>query len=375
MFRFRNSAAERSSSFGFFLFFCLIFSLPTFCPTAQGATWTVINTNDSGVGSLRQAILSANTNPGPDTITFSIPGCGIACTIHLLTPLPLSGSNGSNTTIDGYTQTGSAPATATTAATPKIEINGSSIGADNCINISSSGNIVKGLVVNNCAANGVSISGIGATGNHLSGNLIGTNYNGFSNGPNTFSGVFIGSGASGNIIGGSDVSERNLISGNKYSGVEISDPGTINNVVSGNYIGTFPSGDFAMPNVQNGIRIYNGAQYNTIGGDTEGQRNLISGNGAYGIRIDGANTSNNTVSGNFIGTNADGSGSVANAYYGVCLLAGAHHNTIGGAASAKRNIISGNGWGGNRAGRLKLEYHIRQLYRYRSRRADRPGKS
>jgi hypothetical protein len=50
--------------------------------------------------------------------------------------------------------------------------------------------------------------------------LIGTNYNGFSNSPNTFSGVFIGSGASGNIIGGTQVSERNLISGNNYSGVE-----------------------------------------------------------------------------------------------------------------------------------------------------------
>ena len=154
----------------------------------------------------------------------------------------------------------------------------------------------------------------------------------------------------------------------------ISGPGTINNVVSGNYIGTFPSGNTAMPNVQNGIRIYNGAQYNTIGGDTEGQRNLISGNGFYGIRIDGANTSNNTVSGNFIGTNADGSGSVANAYYGVGLLAGAHHNTIGGPASGNRNIISGNGGGGIGLESLQLEYHIRQLYRYRSRRPDRSGK-
>ena len=347
MFRFQSSPAKRSSSFGFFLFFCLILSLPTFCPTAQGATYTVTNTNDSGAGSLRQAIIMANTNPGPDTIAFSIPGCGVVCTIHPLTPLTLNTLNGSNTTIDGYTQTGSAPATATTSATPMIEINGSAIMVNNnCLEISSSGNVIKGLVVNNCAANGISISGSGATGNHLSGNLIGTNYNGFSNGPNTFSGVFIGSGASGNIIGGSDVSERNLISGNNYSGVEISGPGTSDNVVSGNYIGTFPSGDFAMPNLQNGIRIHNGAQYNTIGGDTEGQRNLISGNGAQGIRIDGATTSNNTVSGNFIGTNAAGSGSVANAQYGVRLVAGAHHNTIGGAASGSRNIISGNGAGG-----------------------------
>ena len=97
-----------------------------------------------------------------------------------------------------------------------------------------------------------------------------------------------------------------------------------------------------MPNVQNGIFIYNGAQYNTIGGDTEGQRNLISGNGHNGIYIDGANTSNNTVSGNYIGTNAGGSGSVGNAHHGFYLAAGAHHNTLGGDFPGKRNVISGN---------------------------------
>ena len=34
--------------------------------TAQAATFQVTNTNDSGAGSLRQAILSANANPGTD---------------------------------------------------------------------------------------------------------------------------------------------------------------------------------------------------------------------------------------------------------------------------------------------------------------------
>src|SRR6185503_18088522 len=39
---------------------------------APAATFTVINTNDSGAGSLRQAIIDANTNPGLDTISFNI---------------------------------------------------------------------------------------------------------------------------------------------------------------------------------------------------------------------------------------------------------------------------------------------------------------
>ena len=342
MVRFRNSAVKRYSSLGSFLFSCLIFSLPAFDPTAQGATWEVINTNDSGGGSLRQAIISANTNPGPDTIIFSIPGCGLACTIHLFTSLPLSGSNGNNTTIDGYSQTGSAPATATTPATPKIEIDGSGIPNNNCLNINSSGNVIKGLIINRCTANGVFISGSGVTGNQVSGNLIGTNFNGFSDGPNIASGVFIGSGAQGNTIGGSDISDRNLISGNMRSGVEISGLGTNNNVVSGNYIGTFPGGNTALPNAQNGIRIYNGAQHNAIGGDYGGERNLISGNGSRGILIEGTGTGNNTISGNFIGTNAAGSGAVGNIIRGLYLGDGTHHNTIGGSTPGRRNIISGN---------------------------------
>src|SRR5947209_4738452 len=47
----------------------------------------VTNTNDSGPGSLRQAILSANSGPGADTITFNIPGTGVQ-TIAPASPLP-----------------------------------------------------------------------------------------------------------------------------------------------------------------------------------------------------------------------------------------------------------------------------------------------
>ena len=46
------------------------------------ATFTVTNTNDSGPGSLRQAILDANANSGPDTIAFNITGSGV----HTISP-------------------------------------------------------------------------------------------------------------------------------------------------------------------------------------------------------------------------------------------------------------------------------------------------
>jgi hypothetical protein len=47
---------------------------------AHGATFTVTNLNDSGAGSLRQAIIDANAAPGADTIVF---GAGVTGTINL----------------------------------------------------------------------------------------------------------------------------------------------------------------------------------------------------------------------------------------------------------------------------------------------------
>ena len=40
---------------------------------AQATTYTVINTNDSGGGSLRWAIETATINPAPHIIDFNIP--------------------------------------------------------------------------------------------------------------------------------------------------------------------------------------------------------------------------------------------------------------------------------------------------------------
>ena len=51
------------------------------------ATFLVLNTNDSGADSLRQAILSANAAAGPDVITFNIGGGGVQ-TIAPTSPLP-----------------------------------------------------------------------------------------------------------------------------------------------------------------------------------------------------------------------------------------------------------------------------------------------
>src|ERR1039457_4729828 len=82
------------------------------------ATLPVSNANDSGAGSLRQAILDANATSGLDTIIFQIPGSGVH-TIVLLAALPAITDP---VVIDGTTQPGY-------AGTPLIELNGTSAGS------------------------------------------------------------------------------------------------------------------------------------------------------------------------------------------------------------------------------------------------------
>src|SRR5262245_66495014 len=45
--------------------------------TAEAGTFVVVNTNDSGAGSLREAIEGANGSFGLDKIEFNIPGSGV----------------------------------------------------------------------------------------------------------------------------------------------------------------------------------------------------------------------------------------------------------------------------------------------------------
>ena len=80
----------------------------------------VTNTNDSGIGSLRQAILYSNANPGLDTITFNIPGAGL----HIISPGSPLPDLVDPVVIDATTQPGFAPSN----PRPVIELNGADAG-------------------------------------------------------------------------------------------------------------------------------------------------------------------------------------------------------------------------------------------------------
>jgi CSLREA domain-containing protein len=145
---------------------------------------------------------------------------------------------------------------------------------------------------------------------------------------NRGSGVIIANGASENLIGGTDEGAGNLISGNRYDAVGIADPGTNRNRLEGNFIGTDASGSYALPNHSVGVWIGVGASNNIIGGIDSGAGNVISSNEGDGISINDAETSGNEIRGNFIGTNALGKGALGNLYNGVVLVNGTNHNLI-----------------------------------------------
>ncbi len=201
-----------------------------------------------------------------------------------------------------------------------------------------SGNLVSG----NLSA-GVRISGAGTTGNMIQGNTIGAGVSGQSPLPNDI-GVEIDSGATANLIGGTVVGARNIISGNTANGVRFTGEGTTRNIVEGDFIGTGVSGQTTLANAT-GVEIDTGANANLVGGSIAAARNVISGNTSDGVFITASGTSDNTVAGNFIGVDITGDTALGNAN-GVEIGATATGETIGGTSAGARNIISGNSGNG-----------------------------
>jgi titin len=334
------------------LVLALALQLPAACPT-EAASYIVDTVADELDGScsddcsLRDAITLANGNPG-STIGFNvISGCtsGV-CTIQPTSGLPpLSGGT---TTIDGYTQPGAAQATGTTSATLKIVINGASAGDSNGLFIDSANNVVRGVVVNGFAWDGIRIDGSGALSNTITGNYVGTDVSGTSVISNAGRGVIILGGAKHNVIGGDAPGERNVISGNgrdfpAHPGVYVGGNGVMSNTVSGNYIGTDATGTIDLGNGGHGVYVRSGATYNVVGGDEPGERNVISGNDLHGVRIETTGTMSNTVSGNYIGIDASGTVDLGNTLSGIDFFNGPTYNTVGGDEPGERNVISGNG--------------------------------
>lgn len=309
---------------------------------SSAATFTVTNTTDSGTGSLRQALLDANENPGLDTIVFNI-GSGVQ-TVALSTDLPRITDP---VIIDATTQPGY-------TGNPIIELTRTPGGFSSGFTIDAGNTTIRGFVINNFASGGIAMYNNG--GNRIENNFIGTDISGTAARANSGDGILIAS-SSNNIIGGTSVNVRNLISGNRSAGINIRNAGvssgSSNNIVQGNYIGTNITGTAPIPNGREGISVAGFgvvASNNLIGGTTAGAGNLISGNGFSEVDISGNLATGNSVQGNLIGTNATGTQAITSTGYGIQISSAASNNVIGGTTANARNVIAGSTFGSSPGG-------------------------
>ena len=312
-------------------------ALFVFTFAAQASTFVVTNTNSSGAGSLGQAILDANANPGPDAIAFNIPGSGVK-TISPSSPLPTISDP---VTIDGYTQPG---ANANTLALGSnavllIELSGASANSAAGLTISAGNTTIRGLAINRFNFYGLLIQING--GNVIAGNYLGTDASGMSTfgAPNNGSGILVRS--PNNTIGGSSPADRNVIAGNRNAngstGVYVDTAAAKGNKIIGNYIGTNPTGVVLLGFMGNGIALSDCSQ-TTIGGTTAAERNVTTGS-IYGISL--YNSSSNQITGNYVGPQAEGAKVIGN-NTGIAISGASNDNKVGGTTPSSANVIAWN---------------------------------
>ena len=190
-------------------------------------------------------------------------------------------------------------------------------------------------VISGNSESGVYVIGALAKGNVISGNFIGTEVTGSALLANNL-GVWVES-APGNLIGGATSSGRNVISGNSSCGIYVTGSLANSNVISGNYLGTDATGRLAVPNWWG---IYLSAPGTIVGGTQPGRGNLVSGNNPYGIFLDGTDSVDTVIQGNWVGVQSDGTSALGNGWQGIEIYGGASRTVIGGTALGAGNRIA-----------------------------------
>lgn len=305
-----------------------------------GVVYTVTNTSDDGPGSLRRAIGRAGIRVGSDTVAFNIPQSDAnynpdtgVWTITLESALSVQPD--SFTVIDGFTQMLNQGDTNPDGL--EIELQGNNT-TDYAFWIASYGNLIRGFVINRFAKSGMILISVQCSYNKILYNFIGTDADGLTALPNQ-AGIEITNCASRNFIGSYDMG--NLISGNHQWGVFISNACTRENKVSANQIGTNYDGDAPLGNGYGGVFVGYGAEgniigkYNLISGTPESENDLLG----NGILIREAN--GNKIYSNRIGTNRQGTQTVANGRNGIAII-DSRHTMVGDLQENGSNLISGN---------------------------------
>jgi len=316
---------------------------------ASAATYTVTNTDNSSqvAGSLPWALWQARyVSPGDDTIVFAIPGTGPHVINYKLidgVPWFLDNANGNGSvTIDATTQPGYS------ANIPAVRINVA--GFDVGFNVTGRGNAIKGLAIYNFKIVGIALLSGGSFGNG-GGNVIHNCWVGFNEAGgiyarNTDGGAPYAKSIGVGVQGDSNVIRDCTISG-VYNGITMgNDPVlaptpsnyfvTTGTIITGNKIGTTPSGTGAIGNLSDGIFTGDGASYNYF------YENIIGANASAGIEILGVSGWGNGAWGNLCGVGVGGE-NLSNGELGALVANGSQYNYFGVWAA---NYFYYNGLGG-----------------------------
>ena len=338
---------------------------------ARAATFTVTSDTDVAHGNcgatctIRDAILAANASAGVDTIVFSVP-----VFVYPVTPLPpITGPvTIDGTTVPGYVGTPLAAVDGLSSLLPCLTLQAAGITVKamevrNCrasIQISAPGGDViqhvrldadplngqqDGIVLVDSSNNQIGGTGAGegntvdgnydrgivslgsASGNHIEGNVV----------KHVIDGMWIEGSA--NVVGGTAAGAGNLVGGNSGRGIIITGgKKATGNIVQGNTVGDIQQGSLSLMNQLSGIVV--SAPGTLVGGPTPAARNYLGWNGVQmahdeaGIWI---TSTGNTIQGNYVGTDVNGTAESGNRQAGIWDVGG--KNTIAG------NVSSGNVFG------------------------------
>ena len=333
-------------------------------PARASATVVVNTTADLGAPcqpsafSLRCAITQANADNSGDTIVFHLPanapGCAGTPAVCIIQPRrALPPLTASSTVIDGGSQPGATPDTLpigtgdNAVITVRLDGTLAGKGADG-IDVTGAHDTVTGLSITGfmvcftcgpipgqqTGGAGLSLRGVGDV---VAGTMIGVEPDGHTPVPNQFTAVQVVAAAGpvgSEVIGGSSPAATNVLSGNKSCpsgdcegfGVYIeSGAGT---VVEHNLIGTAASGRAGLANTAGAVLLSPG---NQLGGGTFASGNVISGSYGDGVLLGAPGT----VTGNLIGTDANGRAALGNRSHGI--------DAQSSGVAIRNNVISANG--------------------------------
>lgn len=279
------------------LFAVFALSFITFLALQQGAlaaTYVVTNTNDSGPGSLRQAMLEANgVTSGPDQIDFNIPGEGPHTITLTSGNLPFIIEQ---VTINGLSQPGSVCDGTNTMPAIRIDFNGV---ANPLVVNAGLGTEINGLALAGAAQNSSALA-LETADNIVRCNFFGT-FDGNTNISTNINSDYLRVNSPGTQVGGPEVTDFNLFLGSGNSAIGVLGAGNASGLlVQNNAMGVTLDGSTAVESVGQGIAFSGSGTTITV------KENHIGSANGIGFEGTASGSSNINIENNIIGTDRSG---------------------------------------------------------------------